>query len=74
MDIGTKIIIWPPIFMVRSCTVFPLGVWTDIIFGFDVFASEVIGASRAAAVSKESESLRTRIFTSLVTFLITRMQ
>jgi len=33
MDIGTKIIIWPPIFMVRSCTVFPLGVWTDINFG-----------------------------------------
>jgi hypothetical protein len=32
MDIGTNIIIWPPIFIVRSWTVFPLGVWTDIIF------------------------------------------
>lgn len=62
MDIGSKIIIWPPIFMVRSCTVFPLGVWTDITDVFDVFASDVIGASNAAAVSNESESLRTRIF------------
>jgi hypothetical protein len=25
MDIGTKIIMWPRTFMVRSCTVFPLG-------------------------------------------------
>jgi hypothetical protein len=41
MDIGTKIIIWPPTFMVRSCTVLPLGVRTDIIF--DVLASDVIG-------------------------------
>ena len=59
MSIGTNIIIWPWIFMVRSSTVFPLGVWTDIIFDF---ASAVIGASNAAAVSKQSESLRTRIF------------
>jgi hypothetical protein len=73
MDIGTKIIIWPPIFMVRSCTVFPLRVWTDIIF--KVFASAVIGGSNADAVSKESESLmRTRIFTSLVTSPSTGMK
>jgi hypothetical protein len=64
MDIGTKIIIWPPIFMVRSCTVFPLGVWTDIIC--DVFASDEIGASNAAAVSRESKSLTIRIFFSWV--------
>jgi hypothetical protein len=39
--------------MVLNCTVFPLCVWRDIIF--DVFASAVIGASNAAAVSKEPE-------------------
>jgi hypothetical protein len=43
MSIRTKIIIWPWTFMVRSCTVFPLGVCTDIIF--DVFA---ISANRIA--------------------------
>jgi hypothetical protein len=46
---------WPWIFMVRSSTVFPLGVWTDIIF--DALASAVIGASNAPAVSKQSENL-----------------
>jgi hypothetical protein len=34
--------------------------WTDIIF--DAFASAVIGASNAPAVSKQSENLRSRIF------------
>jgi hypothetical protein len=53
---------WPWIFMVRSSTVFPLGVWTDIIF--DALASAVIGASNAPAVSKQSENLRSRIFPS----------
>jgi hypothetical protein len=63
MSIGTKIIIWPWTFIVRSSTVFPLGVWTDIMC--DAFASAVIGASNAAAASKESESLGNRICTSL---------
>ena len=70
MSIGTKIIICPWTFMVRSCTVFPLGVWTDIIF--DVFAFAVIGARNAATISKESESLRNRICTSLVASPTTR--
>jgi hypothetical protein len=66
MSIGTNIIIWPWIFIVRSSTVFPLGVWTDIIC--DVFASTVMGASDAAAVSRIRESLNIRIFTSLEDF------
>jgi len=66
MSIGTNIIIWPWIFIVRSSTVFPLGVWTDIIC--DVFASAVMGASNAAAVSKQSERFRNRIGTSLWDF------
>jgi hypothetical protein len=66
MSIGTNIIIWPWIFIVRSSTVFPLGVWTDIIC--DVFASAVMGASNAAAVSRIRQGLNIRIFTSLEGF------
>jgi len=66
MSIGTNIIIWPWIFIVRNSTVFPLGVWTDIIC--DVFASAVMGASNAAAVSRIRESLNICIFTSLEDF------
>jgi hypothetical protein len=36
--------VWPPTFMVRSCTVFPLGVWMEI----DVFACEVIGLNEVS--------------------------
>jgi len=66
MSIGTNIIIWPWIFIVRNSTVFPLGVWTDIIC--DVFASAVMAASNAAAVSRIRESLNICIFTSLEDF------
>jgi hypothetical protein len=66
MSIGTNIIIWPWIFIVRSSTVFPLGVWTDIIC--DVFACAVMGASNAAAVSRIREGLNICIFTSLEDF------
>jgi hypothetical protein len=60
MDIGTKIIIWPPIFVVRSCTVFALGVWTDIIL--DVFASDVTGTTNAAAVRAAPSMIVTNCF------------
>jgi hypothetical protein len=53
MDIGTKIIISPPTFMVRSCTVFPWVVWIDTILGV-VLASEVIGVSVASTDAKSN--------------------
>ncbi|MFZ2078198.1 MAG: hypothetical protein WAV38_16390, partial [Xanthobacteraceae bacterium] len=57
--VGT-VVACPPIFVVRTCAAFPLGI--GIIF--DVFASEAIGASSAVAVSKQSETLRTRVLVS----------
>jgi hypothetical protein len=63
VSIGTNIIVWPWTFMVCSCTVFPLGVLTDIMC--EVFASAAIGASNAAARRKESERFKNRIGISL---------
>jgi hypothetical protein len=57
MSIGTKTIVCPWIFIVRNCTVFPLGVWADI-----TFASDGIGASNAAVVRAAPSMIVTNCF------------